>query len=199
MLDSVNDMHVRDILQQEMDKLLRNENHVTKKMVIDAYCAFKSDTLSEFQGLTGKYKEYIADRISSHPECRPSFDNCPSTFVQSLSYTGSLLDPCERAYPRLADMRYLSVTEQNCQLYFMKMVWEKFALFDLLRARSVNSVVFENAWLEQRKLMADAQARWDAKFGSSLLQKAVTAVKDCLKRKRKGDESPEKRQRCEPC
>ena len=47
--------------------------------------------------------------MSSHPECRPSLENCPGTFVEELEHTGGLLEPCdaEREFPRLGDMRYL--------------------------------------------------------------------------------------------
>ena len=119
-------------------------------------------------------------------------ENGPGTFVEELEHTGGLLEPCDagRKFPRLGDMRYLSITEQNCQLYFLKMVWERFALFDMLRARNVNSVVFENAWHEQEKLMEDAQARWDVKFGRSLFRKAITAVEECFspKKRKRSDE-----------
>ena len=60
----------------------------------------------------------------------------------------------------------------------------------MFRTRSMNSVVFENAWLEQEKLMEDAQTRWDVKFGRSLFRKAITAVEECFspKKRKRSDE-----------
>ena len=175
LLSSMHDPAISDLLITRKKKLVQAEDHVTESLIMSAYMPFKDEKLRDFQGLNGTYSHYQIERMSSHPNCRPSFTNIPRTFVQTKPHDGGLKMRC-------GNMEYLSPIEQNCNLYYLKQLWKKYEVFEWLsKYLSHPSDVFKAEQLSLIESMKKAQVRWDAKFGRpSLLTSVVQTVKSYL-------------------
>ena len=100
----------KEFLQQKENKLLKQDAHISKRIVREHYKVFKGN-LKEFAGLNSTYSAYTAQRLASHPTIPPG-----NVFNQLVSFTGAIGSLKERCH----DMTKLSAMEQQAQSISVK-------------------------------------------------------------------------------
>ena len=153
------DPAVGKALEDEVKDLIKREAHVSRRVVEKHYSAFKTPEMKAFTSFDGRYHDRLADRWASHPDIRPASDCFPWTFLEPpLQASGSLYDRCK-------DMRRMSLSEQNAQLFLMQTlaeVWETRVGID----EWCESTSWKKFAGKMDLLLAEAQGLWDFKFGN---------------------------------
>ena len=173
--------------------LLREENHITEKILRENYMVFKSPLLKEFTRFGGPFD--VSRRLSSHPDVYPTWVSRPNTFSWFENTEGELSQ-------RFHDMRLLNCREQSAQIFFLRMWYElRGHLEDFIQKRFVDQglpvvptigVVAQLAEMDEVMKKAQVLHR-DVKFPKkSLLKRARDSIVEICspKSKRKKLEQP---------
>lgn len=148
---SIWDGNVTTTINGMMTKLKINESHVSNE-VINKYNCFRKTTYDDYTRLDN-HVDQMAKRMASHPQIKPSWESRPDTFVHPTVSKNDFLTRCH-------DMRQLSITEQNCQLFYLSKVWECYKIINNLLTihRGHAGLLREKSKLET--VMASAQEIW---------------------------------------
>ena len=169
--DELNIRCLKDIMQSKLNKLKREEAHISEYVLKTNYDAYlRYDTLNDFAKLSSKiYRGQLIERLSSHPNCQPGAN---FTFANG----GGLVSEKESdksLKERCSDMRNLSIRngEQTAQIIVCGDFYDS---LDQMRALKDELDTLPNEFNIKLKELEDtltaAKNRWREKFGVSLMQ-----------------------------
>ena len=153
----------------------------------------KTNALDNFASFAcNEYKSHLINRLSSHPDIRPSWENRPKTMVKFNSDERDLALRCH-------NMRRLDALEQSANIFFIRTWYQTRATLLTYQQKRVDEgspvprfIIRELATMDAT--MKTAQVAWEKKFGETICERLVSMVSPKKKRKRRGnssDSSPE--------
>jgi hypothetical protein len=174
--------------------ILRAEDHDNERVVLEAYAAFKTDSLRQFAQLHNAsfrqievrddFRSKVFERMASHPHLKPT-EQMPDQFVEPDGAEGSLKQRC-------GSMHSLSIVEQNAQIRYLSFHWK---LRELVARMAEDAVIaaddhFQLLQARLREELRQAGKLWEQRWGSGgvlgrICERVKRSAEDCLSPRRK--------------
>ena len=170
-----------------------------------SFSGFKTKVKASKRKTDGSYRRLYqyrftdcdVERLSYHPQMRPSFTHQPLEAVMPSEIPDTDLDESSRH----GNATNMTIAEQNCQAFYLSCWYGKYELLNELAA--TDDACYKAEIKKMEDTMANAQACWDAKWKKSTtervkegLQMIARQCSPCCKRKREdSDDEADKRMR----
>ena len=170
-----------------------------------SFSGFKTKVKASKRKTDGSYRRLYqyrftdcdVERLSYHPQTRPSFTHQPLEAVMPSEISDTDLDESSRH----GNATNMTITEQNCQAFYLSCWYGKYKRLNEFAA--TDDACYKAEIKKMEDTMANAQACWDAKWKKSAtervkegLQMIARQCSPCCKRKREdSDDEADKRMR----